>query len=89
MKERQGMKKDSMVWRTRWAALGAAVAVSLGGGGLFLAYSGTLAAPRTASVVCQSTSTSGNYYARSNTAVQVGTVTGSAADESLDLGTPD
>ena len=26
-----------MVWRTRWAALGAAVAVSLGGGGLFLA----------------------------------------------------
>ncbi len=29
--------KDRLVWRSRWAAVGAAVAVSLGGGGLFLA----------------------------------------------------
>jgi hypothetical protein len=29
--------KDRMVWRSRWAALGAAVAVSIGGGGVFLA----------------------------------------------------
>ena len=29
--------KDRFVWRSRWAALGAAVAVSLGGGGIFLA----------------------------------------------------
>ena len=29
--------KDRWVWRSRWAAVGAAVAVSIGGGGLFLA----------------------------------------------------
>jgi len=29
--------KDRMVWRSRWAALGAAVAISIGGGGVFLA----------------------------------------------------
>lgn len=30
-------EKRTRVWRTRWAAIGAAVAVSLGGGGLFFA----------------------------------------------------
>lgn len=30
-------KTDRWVWRSRWAALGAAVAVSIGGGGFFLA----------------------------------------------------
>ena len=31
------LMKDRWVWRSRWAAVGAAVAVSIGGGGLFLA----------------------------------------------------
>src|SRR4051812_37326416 len=29
--------RDRIVWRSRWAAFGAAVAVSIGGGGVFLA----------------------------------------------------
>jgi hypothetical protein len=45
------LMKDRWVWRSRWAAVGAAVAVSVGGGGLFLASAAPGAAESTVVMV--------------------------------------
>ena len=43
MESRAGSGDRRRLWRSRWAAIGAAVAVSLGGGGLFVANAATSA----------------------------------------------